>query len=396
MTWNEFWHSHAGRNYTPVFNSFFDSQIADMKLPLTLRVLAWVLRNAWGRHSDACIDEAGARRTQVDCARELKVFNRKGEPARNKVNRILSKLQAWGLVRVVGWDIFPIDPEQASSLNLRLLSHPNAPIGEDKAKINVDDYCESVWKLEKPSTYGEYQIVAPRYKELRTELVSDCKAYNGMSPRGVTNEENGAAGVPEGCDNLSQRDGTNEPPSLIRTKEHSYDDSAAAFSKVVDDNEPNQNPPPPIDEGKITKALTRYERPDRPTVLELINACRKRDDAATTDEIMELIHQKGKRWKGPGLALFLRTVPPCFPLERGTENPSEALPYYLLPTSVRRLRQQLRDVEAAIAASPEDQALKVELEAVRQRLEFEERDYGNQRKGAASEGSAQAQKAGQA
>lgn len=404
MTWNEFWQGHGKQNYTPVFNSFLESLIANPRVPLPLRQLAWVLRNSWGRHSDAVVNEEGVHQGQIDCARDLKLFDRKGQPDRKKVNPGFQQLAVLNLLRFEGRDILPVDNPLglATFADSSPIVDPLPTNGEEGAKLSVSQFVTTVWSTIKPAAYEEYQTVERRFKELRTDILSDFKAYQGKSERGATSSEVCPEGdrhdVGKGSDIVSEGGSTLGTPSLNRTSKRSLNGSAAAFSPSRESKTAELNTPPPITkDSQVSTALNRYETPDRHTVLDLIRACRDRDPSATADEIVKAIHEKGQRWRGPGLAFFLKTVPPCFPMERRTENPvAEDLPDHVLPSSMRRLRYQLREAEAALDADPGNEGLRSDVEAIRGRLELEAREYGLERKPARREAGAPAQKAGRA
>ncbi len=101
-SWARFYERHSKAHYTPVFNTFLDAQIADVNLDLLVRVLAWVLRNSRGRHSDGVIDAEGMRQSltgipkstvaySITRLNDLRlIFTQTGNSGRRTVHRLLS------------------------------------------------------------------------------------------------------------------------------------------------------------------------------------------------------------------------------------------------------------------------------------------------------------------
>lgn len=74
----------------------------------------------------------------------------------------------------------------------------------------------------------------------------------------------------------------------------------------------------PLPERLIAAAqetLTEYGYPERHDLAQLAADVLKRDPTATPEDLVAVIEDKAKTWKGPGLMYFYRVVPPCFPLE---------------------------------------------------------------------------------
>ena len=250
MSWEGFWRFHGTRNYTPVFHEFFEAQIADPRVPLLLRVLAWVLRNSWGYHSDAVVNSDGARLTQVDCARALNLFrkNKKGEmePYRVKVNAAFKQLARLNMLWLEGKSIFPIDPSQPNTFAYSsLFVKPVFTNGEERAKKTVAEFLEEVWKVVKPKAYEEYQKAESHYKGWRVDLMNDYRAHykphgeeeanisvedstsedekesDNLYKWGFTTEEDiEERNVKKGGNELYKRGFTNPAPSLDINREH--------------------------------------------------------------------------------------------------------------------------------------------------------------------------------
>lgn len=378
--WKKFHARHGNKKYTPAFNSFLEAIIADSGAPLNERVWAWMIRRSWGNHSDACIDQtSGAILTQADSAREFGLFDKAGDPDRRTVNRVFLEFERRGYVHFEGQEIRPVDePTFAlSSLNVANGCDISTEITTVKA------FVEQVWAANHPVEYKEYQNLKQELQKLDLAILQEWKAFREMSQTGATFE---AGPVANGSVELSPTEPTPGAPILIGLNNPKQSSAAAAFSSFVeaDGAEQQNEPPPPASPDatpekavvKVTAALAQFEQPDRETVLELIQACSEADTEATADEIVVLIETKGRRWRGPGLAFFLRTVPSCFPLHRNVSHPHPSP-----PPDEGTHAEALENMLLEWPDHPQADAWRAELETLRKPAESEER--------------AKAQKAGQ-
>jgi DNA-binding transcriptional MerR regulator len=444
MTWPEFWQGHGNRKFTAVFNDFLDSQIADARLPLLLRVLAWVLRNSWGRFSDACVNSEGAKAGQVDCARDLNVFwkNPKTgelEPDRRKVNPLFQKLARWNMVRFEGRDILPIDnPLGIDFANSSPFVGPNPTNAEQKAKKDVDWFLEHVWKRLKPTAYEAYQTAEQEYKRWRTELVNDYKSASEKSEWGATDEEDRRNGdgqdVGMGDDNASEWGATNGGPSLYNSESFLKAEPASSSSSFS----PRGRTTTIDSRGRsaIADALSQYAITEDALIDELITACQSKAPDCTADEIVHFIHEKGKfvredqKIRNPEKrkirfpAKFLVTaVPKCFESENYRQykaeqarqqaemeelqsfslhepepmrepQPSPPAAPALTPQREAELQRKIAEVKSWLAQNVDGNELGIRA-AKKELRELERELQQHGRKPAGSEPAAQAQKAGQ-
>lgn len=336
--WSEFHERHGKGNYTPVFNSFLDAQIADVELELPMRVLAWVQRNSWGRHSDACVTAEGIRAGQTDCARELGILDGKGAPDRRKINAVFQHLAQRGVLRLDGWEIVLIDPAMLNKIPQ--MSERDARLGEDVAKMSIADYLERVVKVSRPSVYEEYQTVERRYKELRVEFLSELKVLSKQSERGATSEEECREGlgheIAEGSDNAAKRGPTIPPASLYENGERFYNGASSSFST-------------------IREALTAHGQTDDDVIKQLWESCRKNAKDCRPEEIAHFIQVKAalitKKTRNP-VGFLLHSVPKC-----------------ISPQAIDEYRRSSEQLNAAVAVADPGAWISNEREFTRAELE---------------------------
>jgi hypothetical protein len=111
------------------------------------------------------------------------------------------------------------------------------------------------------------------------------------------------------------------PPNKEERTERTNEIKGVPAAAAVLSVEAKEPPPATTPSPKITEALAAYEPPEAADASSLERACKERDPEATEAEIIELIHKVGKRWHGPGHALFLDVVPKRFPLARRATVP---------------------------------------------------------------------------
>lgn len=386
MNWNEFWQSHGRQNYTPAFNTLLESLIADPRAPIFCRVLAWVLRNSWGRHSNAVVDESGIRQGQVDCARDLKLLDKHGQPDRRKVNHVF---QRWARLKVVSFDgreIVPNDNPLGLEVGFAQYSPFSDPIwtkGEETVRWTVSLYIEKVWSVAKPLEYAEYQKAEHHYKELRTDLINDYKAYTEMSERGPTSEAACPNGVRQdvglGDDTASERGTTIASPSLNKNEEPFLNGASSSFSIVRTE-------------------LERHGNVDDDVLFRLVKSCQQKAPDCTPEEINHFIGEKARlispRTRN-SIGFLLSAVPKCFEggsfkAFRRQQDATQRLKaeerqreHAEAERLLQELRQQLEDPN-----TPEDDKAFI-------RQAWPELEATPERKPAQQEPSTKAQKAGQ-
>jgi hypothetical protein len=360
-TWGQFWSSHERRPFTPAYNTFLDSLIQNPEIDLLLRVVAWILRTSWGNWVDSCVNSEGVAVLQVDCARDLKLFDKKGEPDRRKVNPIFKLLEERNCIRFEGQEIVVNDnplnvPFAESSLNVGNGVDISGPLG-------FKEWVGTVWREQEPARFKAYQKAEALRKKLLMQALADYKTYKAeMSETVPTNDEQSPKSERQkdgqGADNSSPTGATNDRASLYQPlKPLIGGSSASAFSRS------QAAPPPPKKTNPgdgvraqaldaIRAAAQLYGSVDHNKVRELYDLVRERDPQATADEITQVMHELGPQKRTPGMEFFIASVPPRFPLPRvrsvaaaaaGVENPP---PEPAEPFDEEAFRRQLRDEKA--------------------------------------------------
>jgi hypothetical protein len=340
--WNVFFQRHGQASYTPVFNAYLDAQIADPDCPLETRVVAWIIRRSWGNHEDFCTDASGRNLTQTDCARQL------GLKDRRQVNPIFLRLKNSGYVLSEGQAIRPNDNPLGLDSNVR----NRHDFLETKAKVDAyQSFLEEVLAYNEPDVYRTYHEREQAFKEVKIEVLSRYTDYRRKSETGTTNDD---ANVANRQDTTAETGRPLPSATLLPLKPLKGESAAAVFPSVEEAPGHRASPPPAApssisgDELRtVREALAHFERPEVADVSKLIRACRKIDPQATAHEIALLIGEKGRRWRGPGLALFLEVVPACFPFERAA--PAAPAPPANEPTTA----EKIADREKLIASLPD-------------------------------------------
>jgi hypothetical protein len=333
-----FFKRHEGY-YTTVFNDYLDAQIDDDRLPLETRIGAWIVRRSWGNQEDFCTDVSGKNLTQADCARELNLKDRRA------VNPIFRQFKTSGYIVCEGQAISPVD----DPLGLNVSGRDD--ISENEAKtLTYSHYVEDVLAKHNPDVYKLYQEIEEKRRKIRLVTLRLYTEHLRMSQGAATIEAYHVSGR---SDNESQGAGHSPDPSLLGLEPHNKKSADGVSSSVVEAPGHRASPPPPTetrlfpnqDEIKtIRDALAQYERPERDDIMKLFRVCRRADPEATAHEIALLIGEKGRKWRGPGLALFFQVVPACFPFDRAAPA-AESGPPISEPTA--------EDLENWLAAMPE-------------------------------------------
>lgn len=323
-SFSQFHESHRKGAFTPTYNTFLDSLIADQKQDLLLRVIAWILRTSWGNWMDSCVNSEGVAVGQTDCARDLGLFTRKGEPDRFKVNPVFKLIEKRNCIRFEGQSIVLID--NPLNVNFATSSPEVDPLSNFSGPLGFMEWMGNVWKEREPARFKEYQEVEERYKALRTQALSDYKTYKEeMLERGPTNKGESRKGtqqkVGEGSHDSSARGATNGRASLLTEtlKPVIGESSSSASSSSSAPPPPKGNPADGVRAqtlDAIRAAAQLYGSVDHNKVRELYDLVRERDPEATADEITQVMHELGPQKRTPGMEFFIASIPPRFPLPR--------------------------------------------------------------------------------
>ena len=325
------WHqAHARRKYTPTFDAALRAMVDDPDAQEE-RVWAYVVIRSWGIINepwDYAVDDNGNALGVTDVARALDI-------AKQRVSEYVSRLSSKNRLHLIGRKLYPVDDP---SIPFPLFC-PDSPDklrrkGEERG-VRWRAWEESDW-LSSDDAKEEEEIlrldqeIRLRKAEINQRKLARFKAWEkSQTPRtnaSETDEDCPELPPPPVRDSPSSQSRTLRtlpPPILIREVEEEYIEqrvaSAAAFSSLAEPPPPTPTRFYPFPEQQIktvTQALSVYETPERQDVIKVIADCRYVDPNVTAAEITVAIHEKGKRWKGPGLAFFYLFVPGMFPSSR--------------------------------------------------------------------------------
>lgn len=347
--WDDFLLRHKRQNFTPAFNAYLESQIGNLKLPVEVRVDAWLLRQAWGNHSDSPVNAEGIRQVQTDCARDLKLVDKKGKPDRRKVNPVFQMYEKGNYIRFEGQTIILIDDPDGLVFAKSSPSGDPLPTNSEEGANKYRYFLEHIWGTTHPAEFQELQALERRHNEIRIGILTEWQAYKQMSERvGQT----GAIESPKGADSASGRvrqpDG--EGPTIDRSiliTENGKQKTSSSDAQRPTTEATTTGAKPSLK--RVAEALREFGKPDQDAVVQLIRSCRREAPDCTEEEIIHFVQAKGRLLKNGSIqnpiGFLLTSVPKCFAGEsfhefrKEREHGEAAAPPAFNPTAEQRIEE---------------------------------------------------------
>lgn len=354
--WTEFHERHKRQNFTPAFNAYLEAQIDDAKEDIRVRGNAWLLRSAWGNHSDSPVNADGVLQVQADCARRLGVDRRVVSP-------VFQELAERNYIRIEGREITLIDDPRGAFAKPSPDGGP-LPTSSEETANGFNYFLEHIWGAVHPTEFQELQELERRHKEIRTRILTEYKAHKQTSERVG---QNGEAARPEGSDKPSDRGGqavgkgAHSDAGILISENGKLKTSSSSADREKSEQttmtkklpKERVNTPSPSEIRLLADALRPYCRPEEAKLIELFRACRRNAPDCTVEEMFDAIHEKGEaiRTARQPLALAVTAVSRCFEGETyrrararraaasqpvATETPEQ---------QIARLEEQLRNFE---------------------------------------------------
>jgi hypothetical protein len=228
-----------GLIFTKDFQTRQEALMRDPLATVGERVMAWILRRAWGEYALYAIRDDGTPALQIDCARDLKIDKR-------RVSAAVDYLKGRGyLLDIPGKKLYP-------SISPVLVSPPEK--SEKSAEYRT--FLQS-WKVAHSTDFEELEVARSTVKRITKVLLSDYKKSRLLNG-------NGAA-------------------SLLETERGKTETNPAAASSLV----------------AVEKAAAAPTRPDPVLIAEelsidvraaqqIVADCVRKDPSLTAEEIVEV------------------------------------------------------------------------------------------------------------
>lgn len=355
--------------FAPDFNTRLIAVIVNQDTPDTERVDSWVRLMANGNFNDMATDDADNPLGQADCARALGL-------SRQRVSIACDRLETDGRLRRTGRELYPVhDP--IAELESRKSGNSTEFVKDvfDKRRMKGEYWRR--YQSERDQEHPEELELLRAADELKQRRWTDFQK-KFKSKMYLTNDDpcqiQPGQEVQYPFDNLSNTPLTNDERILIEQGRKIHKGPSSSSSSALGLETTTNTPPPPavsetpsappqppptavknlsVDEHAVSEALSQYTVPEPAKVKELLRACRAGTPDATGAEIAAAVHSKRDYIlrAAAKLPYILVSIPPLFAdgaYRRVMPPPSQAAGGrdYHVPTEIRRLQQQLRELRA--------------------------------------------------